>query len=787
MENKYASKYSGNQLGKPTMTPTRYTDASRYFTQRHSNKYGNSSFWMDDIVDRTHEGGSGFDILKMVKYQRAIANFVKIVGRKDIPVVFNSKDHSYTDGKTKVVISADVNDKSFDVTAGLALHEASHILLTDFNIGERYFSIYGSRSLQGINAWYSSHQGCPTGKCIENSMPYLKSKNFDSPAAKKITVAALFQILNWVEDRRIDNEIFHMAPGYKNYYHSLYEKYFLNKDIGIALTSKEYRTEDLQSYKVRIECLIHPQTVPNALKGLQEIINYIDLDNIGRLKNTEDSFSVAMGVMDLVAKYIDIEEAANPPQPKSQNPDPGQGSPSADQSGDDDFEDADDADFDRTPSNGGSSGDDAESDRGADDASSDEDDGSTADGSDTKSGTPGSQSGNGSDPKDDAPEMTSGQLSRAIKALKEMESLIDGNVKKKQASKATANTANSMAGSTEYDIDEVSFEGKKVPVVKIYLSPRLIKTAVNESPILGIVFDSTIHEEYLKTGKHYSIARSNSWSGGMVKTMQGVIQSGIDLGTQLGRKLQIRDQVRDTKYTRLKSGKIDGRVLYQAGYDAQNIFSNTMLDKFIPNVVDISVDASSSMSGSKWIRTQTAVLAIAKACSMIQNVRVKLSYRYEARLGQSGSHEDLVMLDVYDSKRDSIQHLINCIFALQPRNCTPDSLITRYQLNKKLVTPSNPELNSYFINFSDGEPGSSVNGVQYHGESAHRHILKCRKDMEALGVKVMSYFITEKTGASLDRTVTQFKTDWGTQNAKSVNITEVLELAKTLNSLFLSK
>ena len=48
-------------------------------------------------------------------------------------MTFNSKDESYTDGK-KVVLGANLDDKNFDVAVGLALHEGSHIKLSDFNV-----------------------------------------------------------------------------------------------------------------------------------------------------------------------------------------------------------------------------------------------------------------------------------------------------------------------------------------------------------------------------------------------------------------------------------------------------------------------------------------------------------------------------------------------------------------------------------------------------------------------------------------------------------------------------
>ena len=47
---------------------------------------------------------------------------------------------------------------------------------------------------------------------------------------------------------------------------------------------------------------------------------------------------------------------------------------------------------------------------------------------------------------------------------------------------------------------------------------------------------------------------------------QSAIVSGIILGKQLGRKLQVRNTDRTLKSTRLKTGKIDKRLLSQLGF-----------------------------------------------------------------------------------------------------------------------------------------------------------------------------------------------------------------------------
>jgi hypothetical protein len=294
--------------------------------------------------------------------------------------------------------------------------------------------------------------------------------------------------------------------------------------------------------------------------------------------------------------------------------------------------------------------------------------------------------------------------------------------------------------------------------------------------------------DHIKEGNHWSqepvITEKSSWSAtyrrGELKEQANLVKKGLALGTQLGKKLQVRDQVRDTRFNRLKTGKIDSRLLYQCGYDVMNIFEQVKFDKYTPSVLDISVDASSSMNGSKWNNTQVAILAIAKAASMIQNLRVRVSYRYNPRIGKK---DGVMYMDAYDSNRDKIKHLEDVVFVLRPDNCTVDSLVTAYQLKKKLIIPGTTDVKSYFLNFSDGGPGANVGEVSYGGTTAHQHIAKCRRDIEALGVKVMSYFI----GQDNEHGKRQFNEDWGVQNASFIDVTEVLPLAKSLNNMFLSK
>ena len=124
------------------------------------------------------------DPVELASYKRAISNFCNILTGQSIPVKFKGSD-SYTDGKT-INISSNINEKNFDPTVGLALHEASHILKSDFEFL----------------------------KNLEYNIP---SEIFVLAEAKGISkyeaIGHVKNLLNYVEDRRIDYFVFKTSPG----------------------------------------------------------------------------------------------------------------------------------------------------------------------------------------------------------------------------------------------------------------------------------------------------------------------------------------------------------------------------------------------------------------------------------------------------------------------------------------------------------------------------------------------------------------------------------------------
>ena len=68
-----------------------------------------------------------------------------------------------------------------------------------------------------------------------------------------ISWADIFGLINWIEDRRIDHYIFSNSPGYKAYYHKMYDHYWNDKMIHRGLISSDYcDPQELQHWMFRI-------------------------------------------------------------------------------------------------------------------------------------------------------------------------------------------------------------------------------------------------------------------------------------------------------------------------------------------------------------------------------------------------------------------------------------------------------------------------------------------------------------------------------------------------------
>ena len=699
----------------------------KYSAKNISTKNNYSSFWMDSdwetrnisiFDDEEIDAKPKVDLVALASYRRAVSNFVTIVtGESGIKVKFNDGDDSYTDGKT-VVIGAKLDDKLFDPSVGLALHEGSHIKLSNFeflrNLSFNIPKEYIERAFV---------KGFKEAEVIHN-VKYL---------------------LNYVEDRRIDNYVFSTSPGYKGYYHSMYNKYFYSKVVDKALLTDEHTDEVMESYMFRIINLTNKNTRLDALNGLRDIWKVLDIKNISKVNSTEAAFNVALNMFDVILNNLSdgIEKT-----------DPNTGEVTYEK-----------ADGDKSSESG--EGSETGSDMNSSEMSEEEFKdllGATEKG-DLK--TSDSSTGN------KKIELTEAQKKTLEKAIEKQKKFMDGDVSKKRVTKKNARELKTIEASG------MSYEdvGKEVGWTKKGTKCLVVRKLTKE-----LIESSGGYDTGLSILSPYRYSRYSSYNND--ENVGGYVEEGIRLGTILGRKLQVRGESRETKWTRLDSGKIDKRLIAELGFGNERVFNTSFIESYSDAFLHISVDASGSMSGEKWDKTMTSVVAICKASSMIQNVDVVVSIRSTHNTGGRSRHsgDKPLILIAYDSRVDKFSKVKNLFAHIRVSGTTPEGLCYEAIMND--IVPTTKDKDSYFLNFSDGMPMFGNEEINYYHDEALNHTKKMVNEFRVRGIKVLSYYI----GDSYDRSdnANDFKKMYG-KDAEFINVTSVTSVTKTMNKKFLEK
>ena len=694
-------------------------------------KYNNSSFWYDDfdtddiIVNQlSDKEKKSLDLYKLASSKRAISNFVNIVTNESIPVKFKERGDSYTDGKSVVIGSRITEPKDFDVAVGLALHEGSHIKLSDFKL------------LLDLSSQIPIHitEGA-IKKGIYNTQETIKN------------------LWNYVEDRRIDNFVFKSAPGYRDYYRKMYDKYFNDKLIDKALLSDEYTDETIQSYMFRIINLHNKNTQLSSLKGLREIYRLVGLNKISRLSNSQESLDVAIQMFKVILKYIN-----QPTDDDNQQNENGKGEgSSSDEQGSDDGQ-------------GGSSNEGMSDDEFNELLESIGESPMGGDSNETPTGGNGMDVGNlpdnmeGEPSEDNSPSTNSVQLSDRQKDLlkkkiEKQKKFMDGDIQKTSITKTDSKNLNA--------IEESGSEMKEVgkDVNNGYYGNQTVQCIVVKKLTKGL-FESQM----------FPMTRTEYWGEGAV-TMdyQEEVQKGIKLGTMLGKKLQVRGEDRTTVFNRQKVGRIDKRMISSLGFGNENVFQFSEVDSYKKANLHISIDASSSMNGEKWRNTMVNVVAMCKAVDMIPNLQVQVTFRCT-------QNEKPYIVMAYDSKTEKFSKVKQMFGGLRPNGTTPEGLC--FEAIMKSFIPINNDMDSYFLNLSDGQPYFGGRSFYYSGDSAERHTGKMVKMIESMGIKTLSYFVSDYGVSSYEQR--SFKTMYG-KGAKFVDVTNLNQITKTMNQLFLQK
>lgn len=672
-------------------------DNKRGKKAKAANNHIYSGFWLDKDATSIGEAFYGrsnttVKALKLRKYQRAIANFVKILAQRDVPVVFKGTE-SYTNNE-QVVLATDINDKNFDVSAGLALHEASHLKYTDFKVLKAYL---------GNVQWQ------------------------DADFHEKTMVK---QILNYVEDRRIDNLVFKSSPGYKAYYHKLYDHYFRTPEIANAL--KYHCKPDWDHYMTQLLGMLHPKFNMNSLPGLRDIAAAIDINNIDRLKDTADALEVAKQVYAIMEANI---KAAQMPQ---QDQEDESGEDTKQQAGEGEQEAGDDS------ADGPAGSENSQNQQGGMDAGAEED-------VDTQL-TPAEE--------------------RAMKeAIRQAQQLVDGQVEKKQGAHALTNKLKNIQDSPT-DFTPVG-EGRGSMDCIIHEAYKQAPALAEYVQISEIGYSDRTQQQRDRLSTLNNIL-PGTISGYASESQTKHVVEGIQLGTILGRKLLTRREERTLEQNRLRTGRIDSKRIAHAGYGIENIFNQIHVDKYKKANIHLTLDASGSMAGSRWYNSIKLAAALGKAVSMIDGLELQISTR------DTDNNNPMITI-IYDSRVNKLGYLQQVLSYINCNSMTPEGLCLEALLNKKLLIPTTSQCDSYLINVCDGAPG--FNG--YGGYSAVEHTAKQVKRLKnELGIKHVGFFFGSDNSSGFHN----FKTMYGVKQSISMpDASNAMQIAQHMNKELMSK
>ena len=255
----------------------------------------------------------------------------------------------------------------------------------------------------------------------------------------------------------------------------------------------------------------------------------------------------------------------------------------------------------------------------------------------------------------------------------------------------------------------------------------------------------------------------------------------LELGGLLGRKLQVRGETRTLEHNRLNSGRIDNKRLAHAGYGIENIFNQLHVDKYKRANLHICLDASASMGGVKWRNALMMTAAICKAVTYVQNVSVQVTLR---GTHSAGREEHPVLVNLYDSRKNSLNHVITLLRSVSTFGCTPEGICYDGMMRKNMLVRGSSEVDSYFLNISDGEPAMSSFGGRAAAEYTRRQVEKMRNTLD---MSIMSFFASEHSWElSPDSSSNKnFCLMYG-KDAAFIKADNMTELARVMNNKFLS-
>jgi hypothetical protein len=744
-----------------------------------------SSFWLDESVYESvvahnndpHAKTSPEYALKLNSIRRAIANFVRIVTGKDIPVKFSTGTQSYAVNEENhefIVISATDDPDKFDINVGLALHEGAHMILSRPTPGNA-----DSIPLFELIGEVMKHPGFFITPNAKTQLNRLGLKDVDFGNLMRLLV-------NVMEDRRIDGWMYQHAIGYRGYYDAMYDAYWHSNAISELLMNPLSRRPTVNSYALHIINMTNEAANRGALPGLSEIYDLIDLSEINRfvhdphwttwkkasVQDTNGNWHcpipalpemarVAIAVIDIIlanserAEDIKVEDFISKGN--------GDGPPKAGEPDDDNFDVADESET-------------------APDAETQPTPHTPDDASETSSTT------DGNDDEEDATQTTDPAIEKKFDdAATKFDEVVNDALKDQAA--FVNNEQQKEIVDAELDTQLTAMEDAKAEM-------RLVGSGLIARAKVIVYHNLSMNLLSTKT-----IPFSQSVLGHPKRNgeLVGIIEQGIGMGNVLAHQLRVMADESTLQFTRQNAGKLDRRLLASLGYENENVFYYQAIERLNPVLVHLSIDSSRSMRGEKWKRAVKLAVAMAKAAEKIRTLDVVISFR------SGGDGDELAhILIAYDSRRDSFSKVTQLFPYLRANGGTPEGLCFE-AVKDIIVKGGSSTTRKFFVNISDGAPdfiissrgtnGDSETIVDYSGEDAWLHTSRQVQEIRREGVTVLSYFVHEEQ--SLAQRYFSKPDNWEAEcregfttmygkDARFIDVDAVSDITRTLNQAFLT-
>ena len=409
--------------------------------------------------------------------------------------------------------------------------------------------------------------------------------------------------------------------------------------------------------------------------------------------------------------------------------------------------------------------------------------------------------------KDPYEELTEQEEKKLQKALKKQEQLLRGETKKKGVTKkqqkkmyAISESGMEMKRVGKASEQQVSDEDVTATTVDGF-GDRGWDAYIVKKLTDGLIVTGTV--PMIKPSKYasYDAVSIGGKKFNPDPASVKAVERGIAMGRSLVKRLQVRTDDRVTKYTRLKKGKIDPRLINELGYQSDAVFHEIRTDTYKDAILRISIDASSSMSGDKWIQAMAVAVAMAWVAKKIEGLAVVIDFRSTMTTGWTNRYGRRVhrkktgkwvggkwkadideyvhpyILVAFDSREDHFSKIQKYFPLMSTAGTTPEGLC--FEAIMDHMEESGRDRDSYFLNLSDGCPYFD----EYSGELAQQHTRKMVRQMRLRGITVMSYFITESAN---EAAVQAFRTMYG-RDARFIDPQNITQIARTLNDMFLAE